>query len=173
MLLRWTRSRIGQMTNAEPDPDDAEILMEGRSGLGTSESIAYRLWLMIELTGRSAEHDATFEVLAERLRREGCAIRPRTIKAHLGGTLVPSQPELDAYGVACEWFEDNALLAEEPERYLKPLIMAELLMCTRIFGMPLSRGRDTPHGLDNMTVAELRAYRAQLVSTGRLELIST
>lgn len=146
--------------------------MVGRSGLGKSESIAYRLWLMIELTGRSADQDSTFEVLAERLRREGCSIRPRTIKAHLSGTLLPSQPERDAYGVACEWFEDNALLAEEPERYLKPLIMAELLTCTQILGMPLSRCRDTPHGLGSMSVAELRAYRTQLLSTGRLELIS-
>ncbi|MBT0568629.1 hypothetical protein [Williamsia sp. CHRR-6] len=164
------------MTNAElgSDRNDSPPTIVGRSGLGKSESIAYRLWLLIALTGLPTDEDSTYEILAERLSREGCSIRPRTIRAHLSGTVVPTRRELDAYGPACEWFANNAVLAEDPRYYLKPLIQAEMFMCTHIIGsIPLARGRDTPHGLDAMSVPELRAYRAELLSSGRLELVST
>lgn len=164
------------MTNAElgSNASESPAPIVGRSGLGKSESIAYRLWLLIALTGMPTDQDSTYEIMAERLSREGCVIRPRAIRAHLNGTLIPTQHELNAYGPACEWFENNAVLAEDPRDYLKPLIQAEIFMCTHIIGsVPLARGRDTPHGLDAMSVPELRAYRAELLNSGRLELVGT
>ena len=161
------------MTHAEVGGEDNTAAIPGRSGLGTSESVAYRLWLMIELTGRDADQDGTIELLAERLSRVGQPIRPRAIRAHLRGTVVPSAPELGGYATACEWFENNALLATAPEQYLKPLIQAEVLLCTTILSPPMARGRTSAHGLDAMSVAELRAYRAELLTTGRLAFTTT
>lgn len=162
------------MTNAAPDgaSEDVAAPSQRNTDLGKSEAISHRLWLMIEVTGRSATSDGTHELLAERLTRAGCAIRPRTIKAHLDGTLLPTPRELEAYAVACEWYEGGKLLADDPDLYMKPLIQAELFLCENFFGMPLARGRETPHGMGNMSVDDLRAYRAELLRTGRLDRVA-
>ena len=171
--LLWMPSKIAEMTTTDQPTSNQRVVGAARNQLdvGRSETIAHRLGLMIELAGLGPDDSSTPEILAERLSRAGVAISPRIIRAHLAGSLLPTLSEREAYREACGWHEGSNLLADEPEIYLVPLIQAESCLCEKFLGMPFSRGLDSAHGMHEMSVDELRAYRAELLRTGRLDRI--
>lgn len=133
------------------------------------ESLSYRLSLMVKLAAAPGDHDSVVDQLILKLDGADLPYSSREVREHLAGTSIPGPIARRAYAQACQWHDDTSLLDDDPAVYLRPLMQSEIMLCTRVIGVPHFRGADGPMGLPtNASVDDLRAQWAQLRASGRL-----